>query len=1151
MHTMPRRLCARPPRLLAAAALAAAAAAGVPESACVSEGQLHCPEPPARSLEDDASPPDGAPLASIFLQTRMNMLEPPPNQSMGSNSVAHAMRGPFGLLQDFRKQGSVDTNAAGRKALRRSSRGVGYGCLQPDAWAVLGPLATFQSGSDPLEAFGGLWNVVERSPPQLWEAVRQAGDLHANGNTRDVAEISEVLQDKLEWFPVETGSQGRTSWALGLANRTMPGVTVSSTARDSSLVKGYQGWAVGKFTLSSRAVILVKSTDPFAVDGGEFVRNSDAYGLDKGIHALTLDAGEHMIAVSYKSLPFWTDILLDSADARELVTGVADLSSGRGGLVALDDSKMSDFVDGHVASGHVGLSVLNAAGETLVPQSARVVVGPENMRVKPISTAWQVPILAGQTFLVRLELEQSGSAASSCWAESDTTFYLNLTLRLQLATPAGEMRPAVDISLQPQCVRFWGTQGSPAGAYAGGYKVAFPDFDGSIQQMWVAPPNVSAFTTRACPTVGCPLFLSTHGAAVDVGTNWGRNYAWDDNTKEFPYPAWLVQPSNRNPYGTDWEEQGYDDGLAAMEYVARNLPGVPAGVDRSRIGVDTARRLVTGHSMGGHGCMVYSVHDPDRLLGAACCSGWASIGRSESYLSDPVGQGILQSPMVEHAVDFLAPNLKGVPLGIFYGDSDSTVSPVYPRYQARLVDSTSQDKSAVRLVELEDTSHWFTQNEEHLVEYLTERVVPASGTSEAMPLPPLPEVFEFVVPNPAVWGTKGGLRVLQLEDAAKPGKVVVRRCMAASEGDCAVAAALAGVGPGRGEASAGDLVWLVETTNVRRFRLEASALAGRAAPAAASVDGTLLTGAELLSQDPGGHLCQGTAAEHGMQAAWRACTDRAWESVQRGGRSAGAGPLQMAIRQAPVCIVHGGGSGQAEAALSLAQKLYFVSRYATPILDATSAGEAGPEVARCSSANLILIGDPGTNPWTSTHRCAFSYVSFFRTSAGAPSAAFGLDGKKFASPGTGLVALGALGGGRLGLLVHGTDAQGLAKAIRRVPSSSGMAGADYIVDGPAAGWMGDGGVLAAGYLDALWRPGPTSWAEPDGEAPDALGLVEAGGAAEQCGDRLRLLQRSDEELLGTTSTTSSTDTSTRSGGARAAPTGFVLLSVLATWAGAA
>jgi len=245
---------------------------------------------------------------------------------------------------------------------------------------------------------------------------------------------------------------------------------------------------------------------------------------------------------------------------------------------------------------------------------------------------------------------------------------------------------------------------------------------------------------------------------------------------------------------------------------------------------------------------------------------------------------------------------------------------------------------------------------------------------------------------------------------------------------------------------------------------------------------------------------------------WRACADRAWESVQRGGPSAGAGPLQMAIRQAPVCIVHGAGEGQAEAALSLAQKLYFVSRYAVPILNARTDEEAGPEAARCSKANLILIGDPGTNLWTSTHRCAFSYVSFFRSRAtGAPSAAFGLDGKKFASPGTGLVALGPLGGGRLGLLVHGTDAQGLAKAIQRVPSSSGMVGSDYIVDGPAAGWMGDGGVLAAGYLDALWRPGPTRWAEPDAEAPDVLGLAEVGGAAELCGDRLRLLRRSDEE----------------------------------------
>ena len=108
------------------------------------------------------------------------------------------------------------------------------------------------------------------------------------------------------------------------------------------------------------------------------------------------------------------------------------------------------------------------------------------------------------------------------------------------------------------------------------------------------------------------LFLSLHGASVEAinqaqaysSKNWGT----------------LVAPTNRRPYGFDWEDWGRMDALEVL------------GIAQERFAHDPARVYLTGHSMGGHGTWQVGAHYPDQFAAIAPSAGWISF---MSYSSAP------------------------------------------------------------------------------------------------------------------------------------------------------------------------------------------------------------------------------------------------------------------------------------------------------------------------------------------------------------------------------------------------------------------------------------------------------------------------------------------------------------------------------------
>lgn len=178
--------------------------------------------------------------------------------------------------------------------------------------------------------------------------------------------------------------------------------------------------------------------------------------------------------------------------------------------------------------------------------------------------------------------------------------------------------------------------------------------DGSVQRYGVLPATPGGERPPG-------LVLSLHGAGVKP-MNQVRSYS---PKADF----WHVAPTNRRPFGFDWQDWGR---LDAYEALADAL---------AVSGVDPRRVYLTGHSMGGHGTWHLAANDPDRFLAIAPSAGWATFdtyagGRPEGALRE-VWHGADGPSLTLDLIENLAP----LPTFVLHGTADDNV----PIDQARLM----------------------------------------------------------------------------------------------------------------------------------------------------------------------------------------------------------------------------------------------------------------------------------------------------------------------------------------------------------------------------------------------------------------------------------------------------------------------------------
>lgn len=262
---------------------------------------------------------------------------------------------------------------------------------------------------------------------------------------------------------------------------------------------------------------------------------------------------------------------------------------------------------------------------------------------------------------------------------------------------AGQPGPPIKVKLRVR----------PLGAT---YKRTFiSEIDGSVQYYAVNPASGlganSKTTSKADPSrmtskaaskatsTGRPaLVLTLHGASVEA---IGQADAYAPKSW-----AHIVAPTNRRPYGFDWEEWGRLDALEVLALAQKEL------------GTDPSRTYLTGHSMGGHGTWQVGVNYPDKFAAIGPSAGWVSFfsygGGSRNANPDPV-EAIIQRASNPSDTLALSGNYAQQGVYILHGDADDNVPVSEARTMATKLDTFHHDWT---IFEQKGAGHWWSVGDE-------------------------------------------------------------------------------------------------------------------------------------------------------------------------------------------------------------------------------------------------------------------------------------------------------------------------------------------------------------------------------------------------------------------------------------------------------
>lgn len=161
------------------------------------------------------------------------------------------------------------------------------------------------------------------------------------------------------------------------------------------------------------------------------------------------------------------------------------------------------------------------------------------------------------------------------------------------------------------------------------------------------------------------MFFSLHGASVEAR---GQAEAYEPK-------SWgdIVVPTNRRPYGYDWEDWGRLDALEVLN------------IAKAELHPDPQRIYLTGHSMGGHGAWQLGALFPDHFAADGISAGWISFfsyaGGARFTNRSPI-EAILQRASATSDTLLMKSNFLQEGVYILHGSEDDNV-PVTEARQMR------------------------------------------------------------------------------------------------------------------------------------------------------------------------------------------------------------------------------------------------------------------------------------------------------------------------------------------------------------------------------------------------------------------------------------------------------------------------------------
>jgi dienelactone hydrolase len=283
--------------------------------------------------------------------------------------------------------------------------------------------------------------------------------------------------------------------------------------------------------------------------------------------------------------------------------------------------------------------------------------------------------------------------------------------------------------------------------------------DGSVQYYSVLPAldwrqkvRQSAGSTRGQGRLA--LFLTLHGAAVEA-TGQAAAYA----PKTWGH---IVAPTNRRPYGFDWEDWGRLDAIEVLDLAQKELH------------TDPQRTYLTGHSMGGHGTWNLGVLYPDRFAAIGPSAGWISFGTytRSGRLNDasPVVDLLQRASLPSQTLTF-ANNYAHDGVYVLHGDKDDNV----PVTEARHIkEELSKFHHDFMYHEEPGMGHWWSNSDEPgaacvdwppMFDFFARHVIPSNNSVRDI---------EFITPSPGVSAWSHWVGIEAQVQALKPSSVHIR-----------------------------------------------------------------------------------------------------------------------------------------------------------------------------------------------------------------------------------------------------------------------------------------------------------------------------------------------------------------------------------------
>jgi len=286
-------------------------------------------------------------------------------------------------------------------------------------------------------------------------------------------------------------------------------------------------------------------------------------------------------------------------------------------------------------------------------------------------------------------------------------------------------------------------------APSGNHKETFiSSIDGSVQYYSVNP------SSEKDPSKPQALFLSLHGASVEA-VNQSASY----------YPKnWghIVSPTNRRPYGFNWEDWGRLDAMEVLE------------IAKKKLNIDENRVYLTGHSMGGHGVYHLGALFPDHFAAIGPSAGWISFWtyRVRHQFQDPsqVRQMLMRATLPSETYT-LSRNYSQLGVYILHGSKDDNVPPE----QAHLMsENLSKFQKDFVYDEREGMGHWWDNSDEPGADCVDWPPMFDYFARHCRPLPERVRQVDFVTASPGISSENNWVSVQSQKEQMKPSSVSIR-----------------------------------------------------------------------------------------------------------------------------------------------------------------------------------------------------------------------------------------------------------------------------------------------------------------------------------------------------------------------------------------